>query len=1597
MTKRKATLNLIRGVGNQDEYTSATDLFGKGLYLTDSQEVADFYGEKTQHYEVSAAIFDTTKEFTREQLESVLNKLDAITQTKSGYRIYKNILDWNEGRIPRKTGVYYLNLIYSLSSDADFYRAIPQLLPNRNEFSPQADVCTVFNMALSKMGYDGLRYLSDEVESLEDKGILGKNLYLIFNSNENNVKQIDSFKRGGGIASEQIDLYTFEKVKKAYVSIKINREIERLDKLSYEYSVTSVDEKPFTELSNHVLEGIKGVSVSKYNVAEWLSFRDCLVVMPFEDFYASNDTEQIEYENAEYLTKNGLDIMFRIYDRKSKDDYSYYSVLQNLFPKIAAEFNLELSVAKDSRLYTIYAICDDIFNVYNSGKFLDFCSKLPRFNSVADFAKAVVEYNNSGKFKSEYYYNKEFPLDLSIQDVESIIEKGIVSAIRIYRTENEWIINDQNLVLPVNTQLFFVLGETKNLKETYLQLIEKYNLNETYKIGFIKQKDVEKFRNVYNADAEKRFQENLKISRNKVEKKISEAISQVFDEIYAKIKSAVSKEASSQYAAPFKDYDDTSIEYEDIFLIPDVAKLDLSFDTIMLEAFEYYQKSIVEQKDKYLFISFYETFKRKIEDLRDMIFEADKAIAYDQYGSTVYLGGFYGIYKYVIRNEIDIYEYANSIKELVGSDLYRYFTKDEVKFKKGGVLKYEQEIDTLNNLDIMDSFFDTGGGLFKNGGAIKSDEKLIVIHGIRENELIAADKLGGLAVPSLAVVKKGLEGNVVRYGDIILVGKEDLIDPKNPDNHTYDADAYTPTFPRIMQDFSPKKFEKIMNDIEPYAREIEETGITYKITENIEYGYGLSYIMDGLSSNYVFIYYWAIKNNIPIEIPKKPIQPRLGWMSFVDLSKFKNRLKYVKDNIGDWETLSVFGLEVFKSFIEGRNYRTDDLSKEDIDTYVDYVYKEDYEKQKKEGRLFISNALDFGKDFVNYFEPKTTIDYSKFYDILQDIYSKNKQEIVKFYKDLFAPAFHDTFYFFDGKKRVPYNLENVVEFLTRGIKAKEKTMVEGLNKQRARAAYEFKSINEMRSMSDKITGVSDFNTQNDKFSDEFFELAERFLRFYKYKDDFGFERLNGLATVVGDIMMGKNAKSSLLKYNYVVSDDYYVDVLKDFAKRLKNSKVLYFEGKPQRAVSLDEFRAAIVPDGISEDALRIFTENGIRVIKYKNREEIPLLIEAMDDLYFELGGSVPQKNDSHKKSFDFLVNNKYQKTVSFHGDPFLVHFESSGQNSPTGQPISFAWVEDDMFVYDYSGDINRVTPKDAFYASARINYGNPKINTFSIDDAKSNFLRKGTYKNWEEDVAPPMYKKGGITLTGGLSEGMSDKQIADKYKISVEELQRKIKKGMIVEKEHTDNFKAQRKIARDHLVEDINYYEKLKMIEDGDKLIYLPDTQATYEGLKRVLEMQGIKVDRTIKEEFKDGGIVVGKRHSESDENGTGERFMVESTGEVVELEGGEIVINAESMNSDKLYNFEGKKMTGREIASEINHRYGGVKFNDGGRVSCGCNKFYYGGELPSATVDSLKGGEGVINFKASQSKSKYDFQGKKMTPREILSNINSDNGGKKF
>ena len=90
------------------------------------------------------------------------------------------------------------------------------------------------------------------------------------------------------------------------------------------------------------------------------------------------------------------------------------------------------------------------------------------------------------------------------------------------------------------------------------------------------------------------------------------------------------------------------------------------------------------------------------------------------------------------------------------------------------------------------------------------------------------------------------------------------------------------------------------------------------------------------------------------------------------------------------------------------------------------------------------------------------------------------------------------------------------------------------------------------------------------------------------------------------------------------------------------------------------------------------------------------------------------------------------------------------------------------------------------------------------------------------------------------------------------------------------------------------------------------------------------------------GGLTKGKSHKEG-----GIPMKVKNTGQNIEVEGGEIIINKKNVADTKKHTFDGKELTKCEIASEINSANGnGVeidcdsvegkkyKYKKGGKIS---------------------------------------------------------------
>ena len=239
-----------------------------------------------------------------------------------------------------------------------------------------------------------------------------------------------------------------------------------------------------------------------------------------------------------------------------------------------------------------------------------------------------------------------------------------------------------------------------------------------------------------------------------------------------------------------------------------------------------------------------------------------------------------------------------------------------------------------------------------------------------------------------------------------------------------------------------------------------------------------------------------------------------------------------------------------------------------------------------------------------------------------------------------------------------------------------------------------------------------------------------------------------------------------------------------------------------------------------------------------------------------------------------------------------------------------------------------------------------------------------------------------------LKKPMSVSEISQKHGVNTQYIENQLDEGIKHELEHTDDEGVAKIIALHHIGEKPNYYELVEKykLEDGgqpskfwhqadqyeiadfiknermatEELLCSGDTRISkaiicrakidiaeqkeqksnnleeknaWSAVKNIWEecLKDIKngVVYEYKDggecgcmSYKDGGLAYGNSHDKG-----GMPLKVESTGQNIEIEGGEGVINKRSMQMSKKLDFQGKKMTPCQIVSKINEMGGGVKF----------------------------------------------------------------------
>jgi hypothetical protein len=114
-----------------------------------------------------------------------------------------------------------------------------------------------------------------------------------------------------------------------------------------------------------------------------------------------------------------------------------------------------------------------------------------------------------------------------------------------------------------------------------------------------------------------------------------------------------------------------------------------------------------------------------------------------------------------------------------------------------------------------------------------------------------------------------------------------------------------------------------------------------------------------------------------------------------------------------------------------------------------------------------------------------------------------------------------------------------------------------------------------------------------------------------------------------------------------------------------------------------------------------------------------------------------QGGNCYEVAGNIAINERLPKAVKefnlmeFQGTPYLIHAEVLGQGAISGIRYGHAWIEDDLFVYDFSNGREIILPKTIYYEMGDVKFTPPKYYKYTFKEAIDNMLKTGHYGSWD--------------------------------------------------------------------------------------------------------------------------------------------------------------------------------------------------------------------------------------------------------------------------
>lgn len=565
----------------------------------------------------------------------------------------------------------------------------------------------------------------------------------------------------------------------------------------------------------------------------------------------------------------------------------------------------------------------------------------------------------------------------------------------------------------------------------------------------------------------------------------------------------------------------------------------------------------------------------------------------------------------------------------------------------------------------------------KECGLIKVESKLVpesgpskqltVLHNLTQDNLLHAHELGGLPAPSLAVAN--INHPLSSFGEVTLVGHPDLVDPKKG-APTFDADIYSPRWPRTRHKLNGKATKKFLDWIEPYARDVGDHISGFEDTfvnqgpnvsnhgADVQKAMKLAYLRE--NGHQINTFYTEPRTQYTFV--RSP-----SMKEFFDKHGFQSYIDYGSDYHREMSNA------IRNAIAEDPVYAG--LDPEDRKQLVDRSLKHNFTDGLYRFGAVDSVVRDFRK-----MGTKEIDSYAMRDAVEKKVKELGEHEFERWANEKLKPLSAGQFIAKWSPGRMaythkPYTLDNILYELTRTVRQGEDFNY-GLGTARAAGAKKFRSLEAIRANAGRIVPSEEFQRHKEENAKLFDELHDLIAPYATWRDTY-----SNLAQAIGDSYK-RNGWRALDNNGFKNVPDSVRRKFHEFAEKLVGSPTEYFESKPQRVVHLNEFHGAVVPHDVKPEVIEALKSHGIHNIETYDRSDEASRARALRNIVEHKNLYLSESTfDDLKKAIEHALDSGYAtpktadatahlNNVEFHADPDQIDEYEDMQNGPEEKHVT---------------------------------------------------------------------------------------------------------------------------------------------------------------------------------------------------------------------------------------------------------------------------------------------------------------------------------------